>query len=101
MIFQISINKNKIKSLIFFNSSSNLDVIEGSTLKLECAIILDTGVDDSQPFAIHWYWQNIPITNNSKGCGEDCQIQNESTQYFLITERIQTNRLYEQKVNNR
>ncbi len=78
-----------------------MDVSEGTTLKLECAIILDTGGDDSQLFAIHWLWQNIPITNNSKGCGEDCHIQNESTQYFLITERIQTNKLYPQKVINR
>jgi len=69
-------------------------------LKLECALILDSD-EDSQPLAVHWYWQNIPISNNSKGCGEDCHIQNESTQYFLITERIQPNKKYPQKVINR
>ncbi|XP_054160617.1 immunoglobulin superfamily containing leucine-rich repeat protein-like [Oppia nitens] len=70
--------------------SSNVNVNEGSTLELECGIVLTD--DDDQQLSIQWYWNTIPITNNSKGCGEDCQIK--SNQQFLINENQSV------KVNN-
>ena len=73
------------------SSSPKPNVNEGSTLGLECASILSDD-DDYQLLSIEWFWKNIPISNNSKGCGEDCQIKNSSQQYFMISENIETNK---------
>ncbi|XP_074602178.1 uncharacterized protein LOC141855888 isoform X2 [Brevipalpus obovatus] len=45
-----------------------------SNLSLQCSFYMD----DSQPLAIKWYWQNRPITNNSEGI--------IPTQHFSIRE---------------
>ena len=73
--------------LLHSSSSSNTKVSEGSTLQLECGVQLSEEYDPHLT-SIQWYWNAVPIYNNSKGCGKDCSGDNQSPQSFLITETI-------------
>lgn len=76
-----------IRILLLTSSlSSNAKVSEGSTLRLECGVQLNEE-DDWQLTSIQWQWNAVPIYNNSKGCGQDCSVDNQ-VQHFLITEAI-------------
>ncbi|KPM07800.1 hypothetical protein QR98_0063060 [Sarcoptes scabiei] len=59
-------------------SETDVTVSEGSTMHLKCAIHIETFGDDSidreylSYTQINWYWNNLPISNNSKGCDHNC-----------------------------
>ncbi|CAG2104642.1 unnamed protein product [Medioppia subpectinata] len=65
--------------------SGNEKAVEGSTLRLDCSTVL-TEDEDSLPLTIQWYWRNIHITNNSRGCDYDCRtVKNQK----LKTSRLE------------
>mgnify|MGYP007002792810 CR=1 FL=1 len=53
-------------------------------LRLKCAIFIETfgsTAVDEQYLAysnINWYWKDVPITNNSRGCDRRCKQQSSS-----------------------
>lgn len=84
---------------IFRNiTETELTVSEGSTMRLKCAIHIETfgrkGIDKDylSSSKINWYWNNVQITNNSKGCDQNCRniVNHHSHQHFQIDEAIET-----------
>ncbi|KAI2808551.1 hypothetical protein BLOT_006496 [Blomia tropicalis] len=78
-------------------SDTDVTISEGSTLRLKCAIFIesfgDSMLDEGylSHSTINWSWKNIPITNNSKGCDHNCRnIGNNAAnmQQFRIYEHI-------------
>lgn len=48
-------------------SSFERYIKSGSNLELECALILDSGLEP-HAVTVEWYWQGVRILNNSRVC---------------------------------
>lgn len=76
-------------------SEPEVTVSEGSPLRLKCAIVIETFGDqrlDEEYLAsssIEWYWNQVLITNNSKGC-ENCKnfSPDDNGKHFVIQEYV-------------
>lgn len=78
-------------------SDTDITLSEGSTLRMKCAIEIETFGDpivDREYLSlsnINWYWNNIQIMNNSKGCDHNCNkhMPISHSQEFQIDESIE------------
>lgn len=87
-------------------SDTDVTASEGSTLRLKCAIIIETfgeGSLDEEYLSfshINWRWNEVLIKNNSKGCNQDCKQfgNSDNSQQFVLDEYV---REYENRLKVR
>lgn len=84
---------------IYRNFSDNeVTTAEGSTLRLKCAVMIETFGDQAADeeylsyTQLSWYWNDVLITNNSKGCDEACNgyttSEKGTSQHFEVHDAI-------------